>query len=901
MSAAPPAPLPFTVITSTRPDRLTKVLSLNPDGTLRKVAAAAMSEGHARRATALNLRDLNDHLTRLLPSQAVVWGLADRDDVRVVTQEEQPRQPHAIARDRNFLSYPRGPGVMMLDHDEVRPGTPGMTLDTLWGSLLAACPALYAAPMLCRPSASAGVFAPDGREMSPLTRWRIYIAVANAAEIDEAGKRLATLLWAAGCGWFKVNRAGVALERTILDSSVWKPEHLDFAAGAVLLDGLTRPPVPPTFYAETAPLFDLAQIVVTDEAQRSAADNKRTERAAVAAEVEATRENWIRAEAAKRNMPLDAARRLFGPASEHGELFGSFTLTMRDGQVITVADLLADPERWHKKRLHDPLEPDYNDDPRIAIALLKDGEPCIHSHAHGAKKTYRLLPDPATVGFGVGADTAAPPAPSAPSAPAERYYYLIAQDPYNGARALLQRHYAHAEGRRLVRWQGAFYRWNGAAWSELADEAARAAVYDFLDREGQIDYRPTQTKVTGLLDALKAAAHLDPDHSAPCWINGAPLAPPAELVACANGLLHLPSRAMLPATPRFFNLNAVPFNYQPHAAHPAQWLQFLREVWPNDPEAIATLQEVFGYLLTPDTSQQKIFLIVGPKRSGKGTIARVMTEMLGAANVAGPTLASMAGNFGLAPLVGKLAAVISDARLSGRADQKEVAENLLRISGEDRVEIDRKFLAPLTAQLSVRFVMLTNELPKIADASGAMASRFVILTMTESFLGREDPGLTARLLRELPGVLGWAVEGWHRLHARGYFVEPKSSAGAAQELADLGSPIGAFIREECQCGPALEVEVSRLFTAWSVWCTRQGIQHPGTSATFGRDLNAAVPSITQTRPREGESRVRVYRGIAPNGPQWSAVVRDAVRDPMMPQKIMTPGETQFGPRWSGMS
>ena len=49
----------------------------------------------------------------------------------------------------------------------------------------------------------------------------------------------------------------------------------------------------------------------------------------------------------------------------------------------------------------------------------------------------------------------------------------------------------------------------------------------------------------------------------------------------------------------------------------------LDQLWAGDSESIAALQEWFGYCLTNDTRQQKILMIVGPKRSGKGTIARV--------------------------------------------------------------------------------------------------------------------------------------------------------------------------------------------------------------------------------------------------------------------------------------
>src|SRR5262249_7043300 len=43
---------------------------------------------------------------------------------------------------------------------------------------------------------------------------------------------------------------------------------------------------------------------------------------------------------------------------------------------------------------------------------------------------------------------------------------------------------------------------------------------------------------------------------------------------------------------------------------------------------------------------------------------------VGAANVAGPTLGSLAGNFGLAPLLNKPVAIISDARVSGRSAEQ---------------------------------------------------------------------------------------------------------------------------------------------------------------------------------------------------------------------------------------
>jgi putative DNA primase/helicase len=449
--------------------------------------------------------------------------------------------------------------------------------------------------------------------------------------------------------------------------------------------------------------------------------------------------------------------------------------------------------------------------------------------------------------------------------------FIAPQDPMNTARAFASRVFAHGELSTLKHWQGQFYRWQAGAWGEAQEGDICAPLYGFIEANAA-GFKVKRAVVADALHALRHAqgVHLESRVTPPAWLDGAAGPPAAELVACANGILHLPTGQLHDASPQLFNLNALPLDYSRTAAAPAAWLQFLGQVWPDDPEAIATLQEVFGYLLTPDTALQKIFLIVGPKRSGKGTIARVLTALLGPANVASPTLSSMAKDFGLQPLIGKLAAVISDARLSGRADQKEVAENLLRISGEDQVEVNRKFLQPLALRLGVRFVLLSNELPRIADASGAVASRFVILKMGQSFYGREDPGLSRRLVEDLPGVLSWAVAGWHRLQARRHFLEPRSSYEAAQELADLGSPVGAFVREECHVSMAASVKTDDLFAAWQTWCVRQGSQHPGSKSVFGRDLVAAFPSITRGRPRAGAEREQIYQGIGLRGPVWAA-------------------------------
>lgn len=152
-------------------------------------------------------------------------------------------------------------------------------------------------------------------------------------------------------------------------------------------------------------------------------------------------------------------------------------------------------------------------------------------------------------------------------------------------------------------------------------------------------------------------------------------------------------------------------------------------------------------------------------------------------------------------------------------------------------------------------------LPKLSDSSGALPGRMILLRLTQSWYGREDTALTDRLLTELPSILLWAIEGWRRLRERGRFEQPDAGKGMIGELADLASPVGAFVRERCRVAPGAYIERAALFDAWKRWCEEQGRVHPGDAATFGRNLRAVFPALGDAYPRTDEGRVRVYEGI----------------------------------------
>ena len=460
-------------------------------------------------------------------------------------------------------------------------------------------------------------------------------------------------------------------------------------------------------------------------------------------------------------------------------------------------------------------------------------------------------------------------------------------DPHRLARHVKKALYRH-DGETTLRRQREEY----LAWSEIESryisataEDIRAAVTDCvkaeLDRANVIAQQmpsdsekkpPTATKVTtalisNVLHALTPMVLVPSNVESPSWIGDA-LFPPNEILPCRNGLVHLPSfvaskkNYIIPPTPRFFSQFALDYPFHPNAPKPETWLTFLAQVFGDDAESIRLLQEWCGYCLTQDTRQQKILALIGAKRGGKGTISRVLQSLIGKANCAGPTLASLATNFGLEPLLGRSLATIADGRLTERADTAVITERLLAISGEDGIDVPRKYKSAINnTKLPTRIMYLSNELPRLGETSGALAGRIMLLTMPKSFYGHEDPYLTDKIRRELPGVLLWAIAGWQRLNQRGRFQQPEASKEIIQELADLNSPVGGFVRQYCNIGNG-EASCEILYDRWREYCKTNGIDDPQSKNIFARNLRAAAPGIRDKRIADNlNGRIRIYTGI----------------------------------------
>ena len=338
-----------------------------------------------------------------------------------------------------------------------------------------------------------------------------------------------------------------------------------------------------------------------------------------------------------------------------------------------------------------------------------------------------------------------------------------------------------------------------------------------------------------LIGAAKGITNLLAKIETPSWLGDADCRAD-EVISCKNGLVHWPTRKLLPHRPGYYVHHSVPFAFDPAAAVPERWLNFLDELWPGDQDSVDALQETFGYLINGDCRQQKIFMLVGPKRGGKGTIGRVLTRMLGKHNVAGPTLASLGTNFGLQDLIGKPVALVSDARIGGKADVALIAERLLSISGQDLQNVDRKYLAAMVG-LSAHALRDPDEraaaLHGCVRGPGKPVRRFYA---DEELLWKREPDADGRALQRAAGDLQLGV-GWSAKTSRASEVRAAGGQQGGDQARRSCQPCWRLHPGNVQARPDYSIERYRLYQTYRQWCLDYG-RIAASDAVFGRDLRA---------------------------------------------------------------
>lgn len=441
----------------------------------------------------------------------------------------------------------------------------------------------------------------------------------------------------------------------------------------------------------------------------------------------------------------------------------------------------------------------------------------------------------------------------------------------------------------MHRWQGGWWKFNGQVYRRMEEGQIDGLVTEWLDRsmkakeEGTVKFRPTGKQVDEIVKFLRTTVlPLDAEVIPVRWLDSGERA--GDVMAFRNAVVNLRTGEVTAHTPRLWLHGAVGYDWNPDLRCPL-WERQLETMRPGDTDSQMTLEEFGGLALTEDIRFKKGLMLIGEPDSGKSLLAKLFEAMLGSGLYVGLDFATLWSKpSGLQCLLGKRLGCFPDVRLPagqmfgkfsykpGGLDKRSI-ELLLKVIGGDAVPVPINYEEAFNGVLSIKFMLISNVVPALNDETLA-TNRFVNLRADVSIPREEqDVNLVDKLKVELPGVVGRFVQGYHRLLARGRFLQPASGLELAEELIEktiVGGTENVFDRffsECCGWNAGATVEKGEVRDRFRQWCqnnafgelaqettpqaiTREAQRYATEHGYAFRDTNlaTAIPSPANHRP-----------------------------------------------------
>ncbi len=380
---------------------LTKRMKMNNGNVEKDSSECKMSSGTAE-TVSMEPEELGPFLRSLKPHQAIIHGVPHYQKARITTAGKIETSTTGglpvVARTLDFFQYPKGPGLLMLDHDKPRDNAvtlEGKALQTyrpeeLTNIIAGLFQPITTAAWVSSCSTSSCIYdIATGTELRGQDAgFHLYFFLKNAADAPRFLEVLHDRLILAGYGRMEYGRDGSELKRSLVDSSVASPERLDFVAGTACDTGLEQRLPDPVYHPgdllDSEALHDLTpeevkayQEIIQQLKEKGAPDQERIKK------------EYLEQEAGKLSsvsggkISMEQARETV-KARQHHILADDDLLSFQNhAEPVTVAEVLEDGELYNGEPLADPLEPEYNCSRSVARFYWNDGTPIINSFAHG--------------------------------------------------------------------------------------------------------------------------------------------------------------------------------------------------------------------------------------------------------------------------------------------------------------------------------------------------------------------------------------------------------------------------------------------------------------------------------------------------------------------------------------
>jgi len=344
--------------------------------------------------------------------------------------------------------------------------------------------------------------------------------------------------------------------------------------------------------------------------------------------------------------------------------------------------------------------------------------------------------------------------------------------------------------------------------------------------------------------------------------------PVDDRIVFLDGTLDLTTFRLHPHDPEEVCVRRMPFSYADiQAATSPVFDKFLRTVLVDpddtttDPELIAFMQEIFGYVLMTKLHAAAAFFFVGEGANGKSKMSDLIRAMVGDRYVSAMTLENLTmSNFAASALVGKY------LNMSNEEESKYMKSDKFKalVTG-DYMTVERKFGDPFEFAPQVKLIFSTNEMPTFDGVNHGVRRRIKIVPFHHTVTSEErDPEIVSKMLPEMAGIIRWAIEGAKRLRDNGFeFTEPASAKLAKEDFEEESSSVVGFFKETYDIEAQGFQPATEMYKGYQVWCPANG-KKPVAKIRFFKDLLRMFPALKTKRARVEGRVVRGYNiGFAP--------------------------------------
>ena len=361
-----------------------------------------------------------------------------------------------------------------------------------------------------------------------------------------------------------------------------------------------------------------------------------------------------------------------------------------------------------------------------------------------------------------------------------------------------------------------FYRYQSGVYNPLTEADVKSALEDFLPF-----YLPkkliTNTRLNGLVERLKTMRTIRYEGT----FN-------AEIfkVNLRNGLFNLKSGILEPHTPAYKTNIQLPFAYDPRATCSA-FDAFILDIFNGDQDVVEYILKYWCYLLLPTYNFQKVLVWIGSGRNGKGTLSRIIQNMLGKKNMAFQDLHDLAKQrFAAQSLKDKLVNFSTELK----TDDLELGM-IKKLSGGDYIAADVKFKDEVVFTNIARLIIMANELPRFSDVGNSITQRFEFIRFHKEYNGTSvDTMLDAKLLSELSGIFNKVSAKINDIvQADGsiFFSAPKVIEQNKQAALTELSNVIEFVETACQKSDRFHFYLSDMYSKYQTWAKDSGYKAVG--------------------------------------------------------------------------